>query len=225
MLGAGAESITESMPKPQRSAGAGPWMEGTVPTVPWMELLPRRDQELPSPGQSIPVPLGLVQLSPGGTEQLWSSSDSPTRGGRRAWPGNLSATFENTNTRFNPLRGRGARAARGLVKWPRSQGSAGPAGAWAGSRREGLRGAAAASAQVQGWKLPDRRAERASSLLPPPSLPAQPGAGALHSPGLCPVVMLGRRVGPAASRSEHQPWAGLGLHSLSVHSRAPGWLL
>lgn len=101
-----------------------------------------------------------------------------------------------------------------------SQGWAGPAGAWAGSRREGLRGAAAASAQVQGWKLPDRRAEQLPPSLPP-SLPsaglgrepcrALPGADAFG--GRCTAAAAlpeGRRAAPAAScsRAAALGWAG-----------------
>lgn len=130
---------------------------------------------------------------------------------------------------------------RGLVKSPRSQGSAEPAGRGQEAGGEGCeegraaRSCAAASAQVQGWKLPDRRAEHASSL--PPSLPPAPctPAGSGGSPaqtgpplpddalgGTSPAGALpeGSRARPEPLVPEQQQPVGLGLHRLCVHSKA-----
>lgn len=119
---------------------------------------------------------------------------------------------------------------------PRSQGSAEPAGARAeGSRREGLRGAV---------PPPRLRCRDGNCLTAEPStLPPSPHTSALHASGaragtlqkpgrLCQTMLFvatghqqwlcrrGGGQGPQPLAPVQQHSAGLGLHSLSIHSKA-----
>lgn len=118
----------------------------------------------------------------------------------------------------------GAASQPGLSRTCRVEGGRKPQG-----RAERSGAGAAASAQVQGWKVPDRRAEGASSL--PPSLPHSPRPRALHAAGLggslCqrmlwwPPDTRGGSAGGEEGRGRSLSFpAGLGLHRLCIHSKA-----
>lgn len=79
---------------------------------------------------------------------------------------------------------------------------------------------------MQGWKLPDRRAEHASSLPASHQRPArQRGRGSPAESGApLPDDAFGGHCRRGAGQGWSLPFPGLGLHRLSVHGKAPSSL-